>query len=489
MDYDDQEEPIDDQEEEDDGQEEELLQQQMQAAKAKQMKAEEKVLKNKLRAAMVRVAKGSIALNADEQKTIKKAKKHKSLKKEILALYTLIAANKVKLAMKTMSTAPSWYYVAIGALIIVLIICIVCIVASIMPWLFPDDGGGSQVNSLFGITGNDFYGARMIYTDQEQAAINMVEDYVELVENGIDEVQTIPSVSSGDVTLQINIVLPEEDFDYSSFNEADFQSNYSILYSIIFDVAKEVYKADNSTDYSGSSLVECAEGILYFGYGEDAMLEVPQIVIDSILANYSIVEGDGENVESEITSKLEELYSHEKYKVRTEKLFVKDYIISGDERIQNVAKENYVAFIFMPKKSVTFTKFSFSVGNADLSEFTIELYNNGNEVKINKDNFNFADNDSGSSVDSFMYESGVFTNESASVFTDIDQSNLSALSEGLSLFDVVQNVEDYSIYLETASGEDGKQYYTIKTNGVVVEMSNKEAFSFVEFETVWKAAS
>ena len=62
------------------------------------------------------------------------------------------------------------------------------------------------------------------------------------------------------------------------------------------------------------------------------------------------------------------------------------------------------------------------------------------------------------------------------------------LSEGMSLFDIVQTIGDYETYLEKSAESENQDCWTIKLNGVVVKMNNKEAFNFVEFETKWKTA-
>ena len=485
-------------EEYDDYQDEEEIQQQINQIQEQQMKIEEKILKNKLRLCLARISKGSLTLNMDEKNTIKKAKKHPNLKNEINLITAMLLVNKGKVAAKAISTGPALWYVLLGALILVVIICVVAAVGSIMPYLFPDDEGTGESGSVFGVSGKDFYGVRTVYKDDEKATVSIIEDYVQLVEDGISEAKSITTVtaSAGGETfsgeLIINIEMPNEEFNYSTFEETTFSSEYSVLYTTIFDIAKVVYKVDNSTDFAGSSLVECVNGILYFGYDQTIMADVSEIITNTIIANSSFNSSDdtenkinkANDVDPLITSKLETLYGQDKYKVRAEKLFVKDYIFEeDDDKMENVPKANYVAFIFMPKNNVTFTKFSFSAGGADLSEFTISLKNNGNEIALTKDDSDFSTDES---VNAFIYTSRDNLNVGASVFADIDTTNLSALSAGLSLFDVVENVENYSTYLESVTSENSVQYLTIRKNGVVANLSNKEAFNFVEFETIWE---
>lgn len=501
-------EEYEDEVEEQEGQEEqEDEEEQLQQAQKMQQKMEEKILKNKLRATMARLAGGATMLNMEEKNTMKKAKKHEGLKTDRNLVNTMLIANNLKLKMKAMSASPILPYIGYGALILLAIIFIIVIIGYLMPWLFPGETEGG-VGSQFGIKGNDFYGARMVYKDEELAKINMIEDYVELVQMGIDEAN---EVATPNVKLTINIVMPDEEFSYEEFDETAFSGSYPVLYSTITEIAKVIYKADTGSSASGT-LLEITGGIPYFGIvqvdeNSDGKDDITALIEEAIINNSTFEssgsgsgesgEGEGEsevdasdieNAKTAISEALSPLFTAEKYTIRTEKLFVKDYILSGEDMMKDIAKQNYIAFIFMPRKSVTFNKFSFSIGGADLTEFTISLKNNGSEITLKKDDADYSTDESGE-TQSYIYTTGDTLSVSAGVFEDIDENNLEALSEGLSLFDIVESVDNYSTYLETGTGESSISYYTIKKNGVVVELSNAEAFNFVEFETLWQAAS
>ena len=333
--------------------------------------------------------------------------------------------------------------------------------------------------SISGINGKDFYGARMVYKDDDLAAKSIVEDYVHIVEKGINETKT----SITGVSLEINITLPAENYDYSTFEETEFQTAYPVLYSTVFDIAKVVYKIDNSADFAGTTLIECISGIAYFGFDQTFMPDISKVVANAISSN--ITTSDGSDVSAEINSTLNMLYSQAEYNIRTEKLFVKDYILFGEEdTIKNVSTENYVAFIFMPRKNVTFTSLSFTAGNININEFSISLSNNGTNVPIKKDDVDLSD-DEDETKQSCTYITNKI-NISANAFVDIDSENISALREGLSLFDIVENVDNYELYLEQTTGENSQQYYTFKKNGVIVSLEHSEKFNFVEAETKWK---
>ncbi len=410
-------------------------------------------------------------LTSQEKDTIKQAKKIPKLKAKAIKIETKVKAKETaKKAKKTTMAISSGSTVAIVALILVAAIAVAMILFRMK----------EATEAISGINGKDFYGARMVYKDDDLAAQSIVEDYVQIVEKGVDEAKAL-SISG--VTLEINITLPTEEFDYSTFDETEFQVSYPVLYSMVFDIAKVVYKIDNSADFAGSTLIECVSGIAYFGFDQTFMPDISKVVADAISSNTTT--SDGSDVSVEITSSLNTLYSQAEYNIRTEKVFIKDYILFGEEdTIKNVATENYVSFIFMPRKNVTFTSLSFTAGNVNINEFSISLSNNGTNVPIKKDDVDLSD-DEEETKQSYTFITDKI-NISATAFTDIDSANISALREGLSLFDIVENVDNYELYLEQTTGENSQQYYTFKKNGVVVSLEHTEKFNFVEAETKWK---
>ena len=106
-------------------------------------------------------------------------------------------------------------------------------------------------------------------------------------------------------------------------------------------------------------------------------------------------------------------------------------------------------------------------------------------MEIGTDGNNFGDEEK----QSYIYSSSGDLSIEANKFS-IDEQNLSALADGVSLFDILENSnlnEDY--YLETKTDENSNEFLTFKKNGVVVNLKNDEPFSFVEFETAWQTAS
>lgn len=464
-----------------------------QAEEKKQQEIEQKLLRNKLRKIQRDLGVSRTTLKEKEKKIIKQAKKFPALKKDIKMINTMLMANKAKNTSKLMSASPALFYVAIGALIIFLIICVVAVVGSILG----TDGG--KPSSQYGITGADFYGARMVYKDDEKATQNMVEDYVEIVEKSIEEIKSINSVTISSQTYtfnaNVNIDLPV-DYDYSTFTqetETTFAS--ADLYSIVLDLSKIVYLADNGVAYDGTSLTESLNGIKYFGFAnKDEFITQLSSSISSKITIENVKNSAQETVtdsgilneiSNSIKSQFEAKFNSADYSnlfIRTEKLFVKDYILETDDaRISNIEEENYVAMIFMPKNNVTFTGFSFTISKTAFTDFKISMKVNGKNVEMTTDNSNISMNEG---EEAYIYSSGDIE-ETVSIFTAIDENNP---LNGISLFDIVENIVDYSEYLESSLDENSVEVWTYNQGGAVVQTENTEAFYLVEWETAWETA-
>ena len=476
-----------------------LALQQMQAQQEEQRRVEERLLKNKLKLIKSNVSVSSRTFLKDsEKRTIKKAKKHKNLKSDINQINTILMLNAGKNTSKFITSSPLIFYVIIGVLLIFLIITVMSTIGSLMSWLF-DDGNEDGANAVFGITGADFFGARMVYTDDNRAIQTIIQDYSQFVEDGIETAKLIETINvdgtNYNITLNIEIAVPEDEYfrSLNAENISDFETDYVNLYNIVFNnIAKPIYKIDNGSDFiiDNGTLIDCAGGIKYFGFTN--ITEIAPTVAENLItsSNFTATQEGGETVgdeilpkiEDEIEKKIVEHYVAEtKYSIRTEKWFVKDYILTEDnEMITGVKKENYVAMIFMPRNNVTFTKMSFSIGNANLDGFKITL--NGEDLQTDGNNLGTDEKQS------FIY--GGEVDIDAEKYIYIDEKNLTAL-DNISLFDIVESVDNYSTYLQqiTTEGENPITYFTLWQDGVVVRTENSEAFTLIEYETSWQTAS
>ena len=525
-------------EESEDGEEDETSDEdEMNAIQKKIFELEEKRLKEKLPKILQKVQSSQlpIIVNPLDKKSYEKAKKHKNLKPQVAAIDLALLAKKAQLASKVMSTvAPALPYIGIGALIVLAIIVAIVAFASMMPWLFPEDdlgGGGAQ----FGVKGTDFYGVRTIYTDEELAKVGLLEHYSSIIEDvrTLTEEQVYeinrPFDANGDGTVDagetekynvsVKFILPEltvaegEKFDYSIFVADDLLTNNADLegyYNLLKAMSEVVYASDNATNVIPTDFNEVLSGIKYFGLNNllvnttesNAENDVDDILVNYFAnaTNYSIIatkEGETEPAgitltEQEITSL--DLITKIKEKVnsilngieliRTEKLFIKDYILESDKMMEDVAKENYKTWIFMPNKNVSFEKLSFLVTHEDLNNFEIKAFNNGNEITFKKGDNNLSDlgtEDGKSNTPTYEYVADKL-NEQATTFADIDVQNLNALISGNSLIEIVNNSNiDFNLYLENIEG-----VYTFKNTGVSINFMSDLKFNCIEFETIWK---
>jgi len=537
---------IDDEQEEDDGADEEEypdwddgelepdVEENVNAIKKKLMEQEEQRLKPKLK-------KLNNALNSRqlpyflpwEKKTLEKAKKHNNLKKQVKEIYLKFNTIKVKLSSKVFSTiAPILPYILIGGLILLAVCVIVYTVASLMPWLFPNDsttdggGGSGGTSAQFGVNGASFYGVRTIYKNDELARTSLLENYSNIIEEVRDNVLTLSKTitrnesdgSGGTIAktyiVSVNVDLSElsteedgvvTEFDFSSFNETTFSSTYYDYHTLLNNLTSVVYKADNAEATVPTTIVEKLDLIKYFGL-DGTMINLTEtdtltddfddVILKYFQNNFSIQVKDSEGNLASITLDESEKFTSNQVKtkvdeilsrldlIRSEKLFIKDYVFESEsDMMKNIAEENYVAWMFMPKTNVNFSKFSFSITHGDFDNFEFNLFNNGNEINLTKDNFNWADTGSeDSSTPTYTYVADNVS-VSASTFADINTNNLNELADGVSFAEIIRNNSinsDYYLTLNT----DG--FYTYKTSGVYLTFESDIKFSCVEFETIWE---
>lgn len=500
---------------------------------------EEKRLKPKLKKVLERVHSSQFPfLNPIDKRTVEKAKAHKNLKTDVDAIDLALGIKKVQLSSKVMSiVAPAIPIIFMAALLILGFMVIVAFIGSIMPWLFPDDdlsggsSGGAAVttpSAQFGVTGKDFYGVRTIYSDNELAKVGLLEEYSSIIDDTVEDVLEIKQTKTEGgttytVTVKVNLTIPkgevDEDgnptkFDYSTFKDADFKATYSDYYNLLNEMAKIVYTEDNPTGVVPENLSDKLNGILYFGLNDDLNEDLRDKIHTKLLTMYTISISDGtsvvekdslktefkNNFENKTTSGTNNLYTIinnnlKEHNERSEKLFIKDYTFASDEDMMNaIAKENYVAWIFMPKKQVEFKKISFYVTHPDYDNFNMKLFNNNEELNIKKDEFDFSDfgdfdfseiEGSGSKqekeTETYAYIAKNL-NVSASSFEYIG-TDVNSLIGGVSLAKIVSdNLLDEKKYL--TKNDDG--IYTFITSGVYVTFESEQSFNCVEFETIWK---
>ena len=464
-------------------------------------------------------------LKQEEKDDLKEAGKHPKLYRKVLDVFKTLWSK----IWGFISTNSTWIVPLVGILLAILVG--LPIVASVLTWatqflLWPDDdsagpgGSGGGGSAAFGVTGDDFYGVRTIYTDDEKARIGLLEEYSTIIDNSIEQTLTIEKLKtittgSGDdevsktykVSVVIDLTIPKTemegeeptDFNYSTFNEETFKSNYIENYTILNSVAEKVYVYDNPTGNIPSSLIEKLDNINYFGLDATVSAEVKTLIYNKLVELYDIEvfnqtdnmveEGAIKNqlkselkseIETEINSEVAEVLAP--YTARTEKLFVKDFILSeSDEMMSGITEENYVCWIFMPNKAVQFEQVWLYITHKDIDNFNIKLFNNGSEIAMKKD-----EEDLGNENTKLYSYFAKNLSENVGEFEDIDISKIDALKQGVALSDIIKDV---NLPTEKYLSLNAEGVYTFNKNGLYVEFNSLEKFYCVEMETLWGARS
>lgn len=468
--------PIDEDEDEDQD-----LDEEEQAEK----EANERVIKNKFKKIVKRAPKRFYPhVTKEEKPIVEQMKKISPL--EVRKFNGIMAqAKQAFLAKAKSAIVAAAPVIGVVLLVLVCLIAVVSFVYMLFPWLF---GGGSGSNpgmsSLDGIKADAFYGARMIYQNEEEARKEILTNYTEIVSDVSGQ------VTATNERVQITITLPEETV-YDEFNEESFHTDYELLYNLFNDFSNLVLDydkaADETIDTSTLTLVEKLDAIKYFGINTELATggtnNFALILKDSIITNvaYKVdttnetTGGETVDVPALIESSCTQVLGE--YNVRTEKYFIKDYLLSGEDGLTEIKKQKYVAVIFMPKRAVNFTSFSFMVADVEIEDLSafMQINANGQVVNFTGEIFTEADDNAPAS---YSFESGV-VNVSVPAYTDFSEDG--AVSEATSLLGIAtSDTLNAEQFLTT---QDESTIKTFKEGGLVIQFNSDAPFMFCENET------
>jgi len=461
-------------------------------------------------------------LKSKEKDAVEKGKKHPKLWKKITGFLKTFGSKVVEFVRNN-----STWLLPLAIILLVIFVGIPIVVAVIswpIKWLlWPDDdstGDSGRGGAAFGVTGEDFYGVRTIYTDDEKARIGLLEEYSTIIDNSIEQtitVEKLKTITTGSgedevsktykVSVVVDLTIPQTkvegeeptDFDYSTFEEESFKTTYLEYYTLLNAVAEKVYVYDNPTGSIPETLLEKLNGIKYFGLDAIVGEEIKTIIYNKLLTIYDVevfnqTENKVENgeiktelknqlktdLENDINVKLGEVLAP--YTARSEKLFIKDFILSDSNDMMNdITEENYVCWIFMPKTAVKFEQVSFYIKHNNIEKFDIKLFNNSEEITLKKDDADFGDEN----VSIYTYFAKNL-NEDVNMYENIEITNLEALKQGVSLSEIIRN-ENLNNEKYLTLNADG--VYTFVKNGMRVEFESLEKFYCSEVETKWSARS
>ena len=457
-----------------------------------------------------------------EKNLINKLKKKPQHKLEILRFEQLMMQRKEAFKAKVKSViTPALPFIGMFALIVFIIIAVIVIIGTLMPWLFPDDetgGGNKGAASPFGMKGDKFYGGRVVYRDDVLAQNGLIEQYVDVFESAVENLQTTTFTETVggteyEVKLTINLTLPADDFNYEELDLTTFATENTVLYNMVVDMAKLSYKVDNGIENDAdipTELTDILNGVKYFGFNEDMIGEsivdeddnvdnnIIEIVYDALKTNILIQEKEKgtasefqeatnvtiENIDDNIREKVVASINVAENKIRTEKLFIKDIILDGDDKyMEGIEKKSYVALIYLPKQDVKFDYVSYMITIDKDVEFSAILSNNGSEITLTKgegENWSTDEEETEPKELTYTFKSAENLNQTASVSDVVNTANLNNFSSPSSLFKIVTNSSDYTTYLHEQTLENGDVVLTYKTGNMFILFETDAEFIISE---------
>lgn len=441
-------------------------------------------LKRKLKMVDSKVTRRQVpVLSSQDKKVIAQAKRSDPiLKVEAYKTEVKRAQKWGQFWLKTIqSIAPAIPYIFYGVLILIAVLVVATTIDSMFAWITGGSGGNSKgMNSAFGGTGKDFYAVRMVYRDEDQANKLILNDNATLIYGALDSLH-----DTSNYTLTINLTLPEDrlaDYDNETA-DAKIKNLMQTLTEKQYVYDNPNY-AENGIDLATLTLTEKAKGVKYFGLNADLVSTFKTEIVDNfILFNFNLSDGvlsftpitdesdpdaspvDEETVKANVQSALD-AYFESLSTTRSEKLFVRDCVLEGDNMLTDVETKNYVAIMYLPRKNVALSTFKIYTYGANPKALTIEMngktYSDYEEWPVDETKTMYV-----YSLDSV----------SASAVTGYNQTTDATTATALYKMATTANADNY-----TTTDENG--VLTYKDYGLVLKFNTNDSFSFVDEVTL-----
>ena len=329
-----------------------------------------------------------------EIRDIEEAKKHKNLREDLEMLSFKMNWARTQKTFKGISSIPASAQPLMWTFIIILIICVLVSIAYSLG-LIGSDGNDLDPNadgtSPNGPKGKDFYAVRAVYTDEEQAEIDQIGDYIDILRGVKEQIDT--DISGLEITFNLGI---PEDAEIGSFIENKTEGGWPIAYETTKEMADVVYKYDNEGG-AETELEAQLNAIKYFGYNADiiSISGDNNDLTDIIKANleqykdslFDPIEDGGEipaDLMDTINSSVD-TYMDTVSELRAEKYYVKDFVLDGDDAtMEGIKIANYKAIIMYAREDFEAQYMNFIVADIDTEQFVTYIDDNGMETEFNK---------------------------------------------------------------------------------------------------------
>lgn len=240
-------------------------------------------------------------------------------------------AGKVGSFFVTLFTPPVLWGTLIVLFLILLLILILIIVPAIAGAPYENVNLENGVfDTAQGIMGDKFYGARVIYKDDEQAVKDLEYYYENLSTNFLGNVGNYDGV---------NLILS---LDYTDERPEEVTTLIKIIANVV----------DTSSD--DLPLAESLALIDHFGYTDYELDTICTKFKEHIITNvdsYYTFDGYSGNFENDLDYAFN--INYESLNTISELYYVKDIILPENAMISGLTQENYVALIYMPKTKIT----------------------------------------------------------------------------------------------------------------------------------------
>lgn len=373
-------------------------------------------------------------------------------------------SNSAKSIAKVVKNPIFWKaFLIVGC--IILIFLAVLIIFDIIATAFttnPFNPVNGTMGSVFGIQNDKFYGARLIYEDTETTNEEIKDVYLKFTQSILIDINN----DGANVLIDLKT------------------HNNNQLTILVTNFAKELALNTNPTA-TINSIDDSLSIITHYGFNEDEA----NIVFNSIasdIKNSSISSSE----KSELTTKMQTAYSNEKYaiiKKALPRIIVQDKLFeNGKSDIEDLTREKYLGYVFMPKDNVTFKtlSFRFVVNQNHTAEVELKHYTqSGIQTIKEKTTIDY----SWYNVSTKEFTDYEITNlaEEVTPFTAINTANIQEISNGASLYYLFAN-NLYSTYFKEFEGEYTGQNLLENINSenyIYLQCSNDGAFNLAEYIT------
>ncbi len=391
-----------------------------------------------------------------------------------------------KVAKNLLKNPLFWKILLIALAFGIVVMLIYVIVAAIIS-LFtynPFNPSKGTMSSLYGMNGDSFYGARLLYKDDEKAAQEIIDSYKKFTYQLLCDVEGTYGEGENAYTVTLNVS------DISQKENSEVVKTITQTYAV--ELAKD-YVAEGET--APSTLEDSAKIIDHFGLTSDEVTFVIGSVVDSLKSDITVKIGSNNatqptndqvetfkgDLANKVNTKASSMPIYKQITTPCDKIFVCDYFLKDETSgLEDLEKHNYIAMVYMAKKDVEIYDASYRFLVEGEEKILVEL-----KSKINGQISSLGPQ---TEVDASWYQDEEFENYEVDEinitlkqFTALNSSNQTELSQPQTLNSLIAN-NVYSLYFnQPESNGSNVSYLSTQDNPINwISLINADNFMFLE---------